>query len=199
MQYMATLPDNSFDLAIVDPPYGIGRSGHQQKSCKSGGRRSYEFKGWDDDIPKDLYFNDLKRISKNQIIWGANYFVKYLSGSMGWIVWHKNRGDFSSSDCELAFTSFQRALRLFEYNPILMLQEGGMIHPTQKPIQLYKWLLKNYAKEGDKIIDTHLGSGSSAIAAHEMHFDFVGCEIDQEYYDAAVKRYNLITSQLKLF
>lgn len=197
MEYMKTLKDKEFDLAIVDPPYGIGFDGQKVSTSKHGGRKAHEFKGWDDNCPDQQYFDELFRVSKNQIIWGANYMTKYLPASMGWIFWDKGQR-ICNSDGELAFSSFNRALRCVIKNRVELLLEGT-IHPTQKPIYLYRWLLTNYAEKGQRILDTHLGSGSSAIAAHRMDFDFVGCEIDKDYYDAAVKRYNNAIKQQKLF
>ena len=164
MDLMSRYEDNHFDLAIVDPPYGIGYDGAKKTSGSHGGRKAHKFKGWDSNIPTKEYFDELLRVSNNQIIWGANYMVEYLRPSMGWIVWRKDRGKFSSSDAELAYTAFNRALREYTKNPLVLAREGGTIHPTQKPICLYEWTLMNYAKEGDKILDTHLGSGSIAIA-----------------------------------
>ena len=155
-------------------------------------------KGWDNDIPKSEYFEELFRVSKNQIIWGANYFVEHLyQGTMGWIVWDKAQHGLTMSDCELAFTSFNKATRIYTKNRVQLLIEGT-IHPTQKPITLYKWLLKNYAKEGDKILDTHLGSGSIAIACHDLGFDLTACELDTDYYNAAMKRLTDHQKQLTL-
>lgn len=193
MTYMATLPDKHFELAIVDPPYGIGEDGHCRTRKKHNNRVIHAKKDWDSERPTADYFTELFRVSKNQIVWGANYFVDFLEPSMGWVYWDKQiGGDFS--DGELAYTSFDVALKSFTYwngnNGI------ARIHPTQKPVALYRWLLKNYAKTGDKILDTHLGSGSSAIAAHYMGFDFVGTEIDVDYFNAATKRFKEQTSQL---
>ena len=199
MVLMARYPDKYFDLAIVDPPYGIGYDGAKKTSGSHGGRKAHDFKGWDSSIPSKEYFDELFRVSKNQVIWGANYFTKFLPSSMGWIVWRKDRGEFSSSDAELAFTSFNRALREWTKNPLVLSREGGTIHPTQKPVALYKWLLDKYAKQGDKILDTHLGSGSIAIACHDYGFDLTACELDKEYFEQAMKRLKLHQSQLKLF
>ena len=198
MQLMARYPDKYFDLAIVDPPYGIGYDGAKQTSGSHGGRKAHDFKGWDSNIPTKEYFDELVRVSKNQIIWGANYMVEYLKPSMGWIVWRKDRGNFSSSDAELCYTSFNRALREYTKNPLVLVREGGTIHPTQKPIALYKWLLTNYASEGNLILDTHLGSGSIAIACHDMGFDLTACELDKEYYDKAMIRLKNHQMQTKI-
>ena len=199
MQGMAAFEDGYFDLAIVDVPYGIGRDGSVRTTSKHGGRKAHDFKGWDSQRPEQDYFDELFRVSKNQIIWGANYLTKFLPPSMGWIFWDKGQR-ICNSDGELAFTSFDQALRVVEYNRVeLLLEPGETIHPTQKPIKLYKWLLKNYAKEGDKILDTHLGSGSSRIAAFDGGFEFWGYELDKDYFDASVKRFEQHKSQLKLF
>ena len=200
MEYMATLKDKAFELAIVDPPYGIGVDG--QKECikgKKSDRKYHEFKGWDSKIPTKEYFTELFRISKNQIIWGANYFVKHLTeGHKGWIIWDKAQHGLTMSDCEIAYSSFDCPTRIYTKNRVVLLQEGT-IHPTQKPVALYQWLLKNYAKQGDKILDTHLGSGSSAIAAHYFGCDFVGCEIDVDYFNAAKERFDRETRQVAMF
>jgi site-specific DNA-methyltransferase (adenine-specific) len=186
MNFMRSVPDKFYELAIVDPPYGIGRDGSVKTTSKHGGRKAHDFKGWDLSAPDELYFNELFRISKNQIIWGANYFTKYLPTSMGWIFWDKGQR-ICNSDGELAFTSFDQALRVAEYNRVELLLEGT-IHPTQKPSVLYRWLLKNYAKEGDKIFDSHGGSLSIAIACGEMGYDLDACELDQDYFKDSVAR-----------
>lgn len=209
MEYMKSLHDNAFDLAIVDPPYGIDAaesfSGEQRKSGNGVAMKTaFEKKNWDSEIPKQEYFDELKRISKNQIIWGANYMTTYLPPSMGWIVWDKDNGTTKFSDCELAYSSFDRALRKFKYMWNGMLQENMKnkeirIHPTQKPIKLYEWLLTNYAKQGDKILDTHLGSGSHAIACNNLGFELVACELDADYFEASVKRIQAEAQQERLF
>lgn len=187
MDAMREFPDKYFELAIVDPPYGIGRDGSKKTTSKHGGRKAHKFKGWDNARPGDDFFKELRRVSKNQIVWGANYFSEFLPSSMGWIFWDKGQR-ICNSDGELAFTSFERALRVVEYNRVELLLEGT-IHPTQKPVALYKWLLTNYAKPGDKILDTHLGSGSSRIAAFDMGFDFWGYELDADYFAAMEARF----------
>ena len=205
MEYMATLPDNAFQLAICDPPYGIDAGnnfGGVERKSGNGAAKKTAFirKDWDLGIPDNIYFNELFRVSKNQIIWGANYMSDLLPRSMGWVVWDKDNGTTKFSDAEIAFTSFNRALRIWKFTWNGMIQ-GDMknkehrIHPTQKPVKLYEWLLQNYAKEGDRILDTHLGSGSSAIAAHYAGFDFVGCELNEDYYKAACKRFDHETKQ----
>lgn len=212
--YMQTLPDKFFDLAIVDPPYGIGEGNKKNLTRNSytgfGGAKNWvkskDYGGgeFDTSIPNAEYFSELYRVSKNQIIWGGNYMVEHLLPSMGWIVWDKDNGDCDQSDCELAFTSFKKGLRKFKYRWHGLLQEDMKnkeirIHPTQKPVALYKWLLDKYAKQGDKILDTHLGSGSIAIACHDYGFDLTACELDPEYFEAAMKRINNHKLQSKLF
>jgi len=197
MNAMRDFPDKYFELAIVDPPYGIGRDGSKKTTSKHGGRKAHKFKGWDNARPGDDFFKELRRVSKNQIVWGANYFSEFLPSSMGWIFWDKGQR-ICNSDGELAFTSFERALRVVEYNRVELLLEGT-IHPTQKPVALYKWLLTNYAKPGDKILDTHLGSGSSRIAALDMGFDFWGYELDAGYFAAMEARFKAHVSKPVLF
>lgn len=209
MEYMAKQPDNAFDLAIVDPPYGIGESGVTNKSrSKLAIANDYKpFYGGDKSAPEPGYFDELKRVSKNQIIWGANHFIDNFSfncSSPCWIVWDKQTGANDFADCELAYTSFDTAVRKFTFQWRGMLQ-GDMknkelrIHPTQKPVKLYDWLLSSYAEKGQRILDTHLGSGSSAIAAHYYGVDFVGCELDEDYYKAACERFDNATKQEAMF
>ena len=215
MDLMARYEDNHFDLAIVDPPYGIGFDGGQKtivgKSEKSKTFNKeiilYKKGGWDNNRPKLEYFAELQRISKNQIVWGGNYFADLLPPKKGWIYWDKkitNKNNKNYSDGELAWSSFGCILRKYTYdwigfgylnNP----QKQKKIHPTEKPIQLYEWLLHNYAKEGDKILDTHLGSGSIAIACHNLGFDLTACELDKDYFDAAIKRLKEHQSQMRMF
>ena len=189
MEFMEQVPDNYYNLAIVDPEYGIGMDGGKIGGDNAGEAKKYTKKEWDSKIPDDFYFAELKRISKHQIIWGVNYF-KNLQG--GRIVWNKdNTGNFS--DCELAYQSFTTSVRMVKIRWNGMLQQNmkekeTRIHPTQKPVSLYKWILQKYAKPGDKIFDSHGGSFSSACACLDMGFDFDGCEIDREYFDNAVER-----------
>lgn len=209
MEAMAEFPDKFFELAIVDPPYGssnivggytngIGGKGvaAQKKYCKSL---------WSFSAPDKVYFNKLFRVSKNQIIFGANHFIENMPfNSSAWVVWDKENGNTGYADCELAWTSFNSAVRKFSFMWNGMLQ-GNMkaketrVHPTQKPIALYKWLLQNYAKPGDKILDTHLGSGSSRIAAWDMGFDFWGYETDVDYYNDEEKRFAAHIAKPALF
>ena len=208
MEAMAQMGDNEFDLAIVDPPYGIGEDGKKNHSRgKAALPTMYKAKEWDRETASSECFDLLRMKSKRQIIWGANHFIDnfpFMVNSSCWIVWDKENGDNDFADCELAWTNFKTAVRIFKFRWAGMLQ-GNMknkedrIHPTQKPVALYKWLLKNYAKEGDRILDTHLGSGSSRIAAHDMGFDFVGYEIDKDYFDAQEKRFANHIQQQSLF
>ena len=215
LEAMKEMSDNQFDLAIVDPPYGIGfDGGHKPTQGKSGKSKTfdrntilYKKGNWDNKRPSLKYFDELQRVSKNQIIWGGNYFADLLLPKKGWIYWDKkitNANNKNYSDGELAWTSFNCILRKFTYdwigfgylnNP----QKQKKRHPTEKPIQLYEWLLIKYAKEGDKILDTHLGSGSIAIACHNLGYDLTGYEIDNDYYEAAVKRIEQHKAQKRLF
>jgi len=236
MDYMRTLPDKAFDIAICDPPYGIGDDGRKHKGrifrkdgtaiLKKDPRngsviriKAQKYKlnsGYDNSQPEQSYFDELIRVSKHQIIWGENYIdFNQKSKSSGRIVWDKVNGESDQSDCEIAWTSKHISVRIFSYMWSGMLQgksanEGKLsqgnkllceerIHPNHKPVILYKWLLKNYAKEGDKILDTHAGSFSIGIACHDYGFDLVGCELDNDYYEAALKRFNNHKSQTKLF
>ena len=194
MELMRALPDKCFELSIVDPPYGIGAA----KEKPHNGWKDYGIKLWDEIPPPKEYFDELKRVSVNQIIWGGNYFTNNLSPSMGWVFWDKMQREFSLADGELAWTSFDKALRAFNYSRAQALQDGK-IHPTQKPIELYAWLLSKYAHKGDKILDTHLGSGSSRIAAWQAGYNFLGAEIDQDYFKAQEERYASYAAQYKLF
>ena len=202
MAYMRTLPDKAFDLAVVDPPYGIGMDGQKLSINKNPkhNRKEHIKKGWDKRPPPEKYFRELERVSKNQIIWGANYFVDSLTyGHKGWIVWYKGQQDLTMSDCELAYSSFDTPTRVVTMNRAQLQQEGDTIHPTQKPVALYAWIFSRYAKPGDKILDTHLGSGSSRIAAWDAGLEFVGCEIDKDYFDAQERRFQAHAAQLNLF
>lgn len=200
MEGMRQFPDKFFDLAIVDPPYGIGADVAQNKAGEKWGFKKYKDTNWDEIRPTKEYFDELFRVSKNQIVCGGNYFTEFLPPSMGWIVWDKIQR-LSFSDGELIFTSFNKALRIWDYGRGANqgFNNEKRMHPTQKPVPLYKWLLHNYAKPGDKILDTHLGSGSSRIAAYNMGFDFWGFELDRDYYEAQEKRFKEQTAQLKMF
>ena len=207
MEMMAEYEDGHFDLAICDVPYGIGEDGSTNKSrgLKAVSKDYKPFAGNDLKAPDSDYFKELIRVSKNQVIWGANHFISKIPfDSSCWIVWDKDNGKTDFADCELAYTSFKTAVRKFKFRWNGMLQENMKnkevrIHPTQKPVALYKWLLRNYAKEGDKILDTHMGSGSIAIACHYMGFNLTACELDPDYYKAACERIDRETRQISLF
>ena len=213
MEYMAQMPDNAYDLAICDPPYfdGPGGPGYYGKGDSNLGVKRAKFYNKCDhwDIPDEHYFKELKRVSKNQIIWGANHFAGLFdSSSPSWIVWDKDNGQRSFADAEVAYTSFSTAVRIYKYmwNGMHQGSLGGnkklnetRIHPTQKPVALYKWLLQNYAKGGDKILDTHLGSGSIAIACWDLKYDLTGYELDKDYYNASCKRFDNHCKQGQLF
>ena len=199
MEYMATQPDNAFDLAIVDPPYGLGlgtvsipsekNTNSQQKFYKD-----LKSKRWDDNTPNKEYFDELKRVSKNQIVWGGNYMAEHLGNTKCIIIWDKMTYIPTMSQYEFAFCSFNKHPKMVKINST----DIDRMHPTQKPVKLYEWLLTNYAKKGQRILDTHLGSGSSAIAAHYFGVDFVGCELDKDYFEAAKARFDMATKQLAM-
>lgn len=195
MEGMKQYPDNHFDVAIVDPPYGIGinvnmgrRKGYKKSSY-------HKFHGEDKQIPSSEYFTQLFRVSKNQIVWGGNYMTEYLKPSPCWVMWDKGFSeDVTFAQFELAWTSFSSSCKKYDKTS----NQQNRIHPTQKPVALYRWLLDKYTNEGDLILDTHLGSGSIAIACHYMKRNLIGYEIDQKYYEAALKRFKQQTSQLTL-
>ena len=190
IEFMKDIPDNYYDLAIVDPPYGIGMSSNPI-------RQSHKRKQWDESIPQKKYFEELFRISKNQIVWGGNYFIEYLRNTQNFIIWDKKQPEqFSLAMCELAWTSFKSPAKIYRKS---VLEEGNKIHPTQKPVKLYEWILKNYAKPTDKILDTHFGSCSIGIACHNFGCSLDACELDEEYFDNAFKRVRTHVRQLDLF
>ena len=208
MKLMARYPDKYFELAIVDPPYGIGENGDKNHSRgKLTKAKDYKsFYGGDKNAPNIKYFTELKRVSKNQIIWGANHFIENIpnANTPSWIVWDKENGDNDFADCELAYTSFNTAVRKISFKWAGMIQgdmknKENRIHPTQKPVKLYKWLLNKYANAGDKILDTHLGSGSIAIACADLGFDLTACELDIEYYNKALERIKNHNNQTNIF
>jgi site-specific DNA-methyltransferase (adenine-specific) len=200
MQLMIRYPDKFFELAIVDPPYGLGIDGQKLSINKNPkhNRKEHIKKNWDNETPNENYFKELFRVSRNQIIWGGNYFTTYLKPTKAWIFWYKGQNDLTMSDGELAWTSLSKLTRQIEINRAQLIKQKTF-HPTEKPIKLYQWLLKNYANEGDKILDTHLGSGSSRIAADKMGFDFYACELDKDYFEAQEKRFKEYKSQLVMF
>ena len=191
IELMAQFPDKHFDLAIVDPPYGINAA----KKYTGNGWVVRDSKDWDKCPPSQEYFRELYRVSRHQIIWGANYYPQNLVPSMGWVFRDKGQRDFSLADGELAFSSFNRALRVFTHSRGAGLAESNRIHPTQKPVALYRWLLANYAKPGQKILDTHLGSGSIAIACHYARLHLTACELDEDYFAASIARIKRETAQ----
>ena len=204
IQGMKEYPDKYFDLAIVDPPYGIKMDGGKIGGDNCGKAKDYTKKEWDNEPPPLEYFYELFRVSKNQIVWGANHFISRMPyDSSCWLIWDKdNSGNFA--DCEMAWTSFDTAVRKFKFRWNGMLQQNMKdkevrIHPTQKPIALYDWIFSKFSTEGMKVLDTHLGSGSSRIAAHKNKLNFVGFEIDEEYFTKSEQRYADFTSQLRLF
>jgi site-specific DNA-methyltransferase (adenine-specific) len=195
MQLMARYPDKYFDLAIVDPPYGLGKRTTSGGGGKNKQSEKWENHDWDNSIPNTEYFIELKRVSKNYIVWGGNYMLEHLNNCRCFITWDKMVFIPTMSRIELALTSFDKLPELIQINN----NDSNRQHPTQKPVALYKWLLDKYAKENDKILDTHLGSGSIAIACHDYGFDLTACELDKEYFDKAMQRINNHTSQTKLF
>lgn len=218
MEGMKQFPDKYFEIAIVDPPYGIGESGGKNKNRgKLAKPKDYkDYGGMDKEPPPEEYFTELFRVSKNQIIFGANHYISRMPfDSSCWIVWDKVNGETDFADCELAWTSFKTAVRQFRFMWNGMMQgksisEGYLmqgdksknefrIHPNQKPVKLYEWILKNYAKPGDKILDTHAGSASSLIACHNYGFEYIGFEIDSDYFQKALSRIESVKAQLTVF
>ena len=217
VELMKAYPDNHFDLAVVDVPYGLdeanGKNNSRNKGFGKGSSKSkkitfskdYGIKNWDKNPPNEDYFKELFRVSKNQIVWGANHFISRLPyDSSCWLVWDKDNGNSDFADAELAWTSFKKAVRLYKYRWNGLLQQDMKnkeirIHPTQKPVGLYDWIFNRFANEGMKILDTHLGSGSSRISADKAKLDFTGIEIDKEYFDLSEKRYQDYKSQLRLW
>ena len=203
MELMSRYEDNYFDLAIVDPPYGINITKNKRLNNISNN-------DWDNETPNEEYFKELFRVSKHQIIWGGNYFIKFLYNTRCFLNWDKLNHSDTYADCEMAWTSFDKNAKIFKYmwdgnryGFVGSIQGVGKkstrIHPTQKPVKLYEWLLMNYAKKGDKILDTHLGSGSIAIACHNLKYDLTACELDKEYFDKAIERIENHKAQKRLF
>lgn len=199
MEYMATCVDNAFDLAIVDPPYGINVGDNKAGMGRRKGnkRATYDMGDWDSSPPNQAYFDEVRRVSRNQIVWGANHFIDMLpTRSPCWIVWDKLfSNDVTFAAVELAWTSFGSTAKKFSLSPL----QDDRVHPTQKPVRLYEWLLATYAASGQRVLDTHLGSGSHAIAANRLGLEFVGLEIDPGYFEAASSRIELDHSQARLF
>jgi len=190
---MARYPDNYFDLAIVDPPYSISIENSGTMFKKFG-----DTKGWDNEIPNNEYWEELFRVSKNQIVWGGNYFIEYLKNTKCIIWWDKMNGTNMMADGEIAWTSFNKHCKRFQMHHFSSGYDKK-IHPTQKPVKLYEWILKEFAEKGNLILDTHLGSGSIAIACHDYGFELVGAELDEEYYKKGIQRVKNHVSQQKLF
>jgi len=206
MEALREAPDNHWDLAVCDPPYGISKPAFRQDNTttKATALRDYHIAVFEQSVPEQSYFDELRRVSKNQIIWGGNYFIDHLTSTRSMIVWDKETKDAQWADAELAWTSFTNSVRIFKFAWNGMIQgdmknKESRIHPTQKPAALYKWLLQNYAKPGDRILDTHLGSGSSRIAAYDLGFDFTGYELDTDYFNAQEERFQRHIAQGTLF
>lgn len=206
MELMKQYPDNHFDLAIVDPPYGIHdklltSDKKQNKSNKFA--LMYQQKEWDKQRPSKEYFVELQRVSKNQVICGGNYFADLLPASRGWAMWDKEGDNLTVVNNELMWTSFDKSIKMFRrchgLDKGFLNKDGANIHPTQKPVKLYEWIIVNYAKEGDKILDTHLGSGSHAIACNNLGFELTACELDKDYFEASIERIKREAQQERLF
>ena len=193
LEYMRTLPDNYFQLAIADPPYGIGAT---KMNLGNGHRKIYRGENdWDNQAPDVEWFNELRRVSVNQVLWGANHYISRMPiDSSAWIVWDKGTGDNSFADCELAWTSFKKPVRKYFQSWVggnaKEKSDPDRIHPTQKPVGLYAWIISHYANDGDRIFDPMMGSQSSRIAAYKLGFDYVGCELDKEYFDKGCERFD---------
>lgn len=205
IEYMKTLPDKCFDICIADPPYGVSYARGKNGWGVCDNRPDLEDVKWDKEIPQKEFFDELLRVSDKVIIWGGNYFTHLLPVSKCWLVWDKCNGTTNKSvfaDAELAWTNMTKVVKMFHLRQMGFIsdtKDGKRIHPTQKPTELYEWLIKNYAKEGDIIFDPMMGSQSSRIAAHRLGFDYVGCELDKEYFDKGCERFKQETSQLSLF
>ena len=202
LEFMKTVPDKYFDLVLTDPPYGIGIDGQKQsinKNNPKANRKKYDFKGWDSFSPSKEYFDEIFRISKNQIIWGANYFVDKLQGNTkGWIIWDKGQHGLTMSDCELAFSSFQCATRIVTFNRVELLIDNAQ-HPTQKPLKLFDYCIRKSLiedKEIKTVFDPFMGSGTTAVVCKSLGLDYVGCELDKDYYEIINKRLSQVQGSL---
>ena len=198
LPFMKQCEDKQFDLAIVDPPYGIDWMKQIENPNTKANWKVHDKKDWDKDIPQQEYFDELFRVSKNQIVWGGNYMTEYLPPSPCWLIWDKKQ-EFTGAVFEMAWTSFKSPAKAFRMSRVEAYANKNKIHPTQKPERLYEWILDRYANEGDLILDTHLGSGSIAIACDKMGYDLVGLEIDKDYFDKANKRLKPYRNQQTLF
>lgn len=198
LEFMKQVPDNYFDLVLTDPPYGIGIDGQKESiniNNPKANRKQHDFKGWDNESPPKEYFDEIFRISKNQVIWGANYFVDKLQGNTkGWIIWDKGQRGLTMSDCEIAFTSFQRATRIITLNRVEILLDGSK-HPTQKPLRLFSDILRDLTEDG-KIFDPFMGSGTTAIACQSLGLEWCGCELEPDYVEIANKRLEKVQGSL---
>lgn len=198
LEYMKTLPDGSVDAVVTDPPYGIGRDGMRESTSLHGGRKAYDFRGWDVESPSEEVFAEMFRVSKEQVIWGGNYFTRFLPPSMGWLIWDKGQR-IAGSDAELAFTSRQRALRSITLNRVEIMLDGAK-HPTQKPTKLMRWCLDVIdLPSGATIFDPFMGSGTTGVACMQTGRNFIGCEIDEGYFNIAKRRIEDANAQLHLF
>lgn len=195
MEFMKSIPDNFYDLAIVDPPYGLGNKTTEGGSNKKNSQVRFKNHSWDNSIPNKDYFNELKRVSRNQIIWGGNYMAEFIGNTKCVLIWDKMTYIPTMSQFEFAFCSINKHPKLIKINS----NDNNRFHPTQKPVKLYKWILTNYAQKGDKILDTHGGSMSIALACYDLGFDLDICELDKDYFDAGIKRFEQHKKQLKLF
>lgn len=200
MEYMRTLPDKYFKYGLLDPPYGLGIDGQKlsnNNKNRKHNRKKHEFRGWDSQIPAAEYFIEVKRVCEYLIIFGGNYFTEYLAPVKSWIIWYKGQQGLTMSDAELIWTNLEIVTRVITVNRFELAKQNS-IHPTEKPIILYKKIL-SFLTPGDKILDTHLGSGSSRIAAYDLCFDFVGTELDKDYFEAQEKRFATHIAQQRLF
>ena len=198
LQAMKAMQDKQFDLAIVDPPYGINWMKQIENPNTKANWKTHDKKDWDNNIPQQEYFDELFRVSKNQIVWGGNYMTEYLPPSPCWLIWDKMQ-EFTGAVFEMAWTSFKSPAKAFRMSRVEAYANKNKIHPTQKPERLYEWILDRYANEGDLILDTHLGSGSIACACWDMKYDLTAYEIDKDYYDKACKRFEQHSKQMQLW
>lgn len=200
MQMMSRFDDKFFDYALVDPPYGIGIDGQKKTFNKNPKhrRKQHDFKGWDNEIPNGNYFTEVKRVSKFQIIFGGNYFTDFLEPVKSWLIWYKGQQDLTMSDAEMIWTNLDIVTRVITINRAELIKQNTF-HPTEKPYKIYRYIMTKFLNPNSKILDTHLGSGSSRIAAYDLGFDFYGCELDKDYFDAQEKRFSTHLLQTKLF
>lgn len=201
MVMMSRYPDKFFTYGLVDPPYGIGYDGQKlsvNNKNKKHNRKEHVHKGWDNEIPSGLYWDELKRVCKYLIVFGGNYFTEYLPPVKGWVIWYKGQQDLTMSDAEMIWTNLPIVTRVITINRAELIKQNTF-HPTEKPYNIYRNIISKYFKEQGAILDTHLGSGSSRIAAYDLGFDFYGCELDKDYFDASCKRFDTHIAQQKLF